>query len=311
MMDEYFLVELSTLNYSDVARLYFDVHGTTKSRDEIHTKYGKAFTGGGSIGYIAYSQGTKKPVALYVVFPQIVRTVSNDSFLVAQSGDTMTSPSHRGRGLFIRLAKKTYELSRAKGVSVVYGFPNSASFSGFQKKLNWIFPYNMSVIKWMIPRINKNVPCVDFDLAKLNFLKNNFIVCDLSIDCFAGSSSTVLRSKESISIRKNDFFVEKKGLGAWVSISGNELKVGDIVSDKGINPIRRFLVWLSFVSACRKSGIRQIVFYFSPNISWIVSGINWLGMSKKSLPYGYLVLIEDLNLNPEKFSFVYGDYDTF
>lgn len=310
-MSEYFFLEISTSNYSDISSLYFDVYGVSKDESEINTKYGKDFSGVESIGYIAYCQETKRPAALYVVFPQVVKGSSSTSFVVAQSGDTMTSPSHRGKGLFIMLAKKTYKLSKEKGVMIIYGFPNSQSFPGFQKKLDWVFPYNMKVVKWMIPQINKRLESIGFDHAKRNFSKNNFIVSDLVLNRLAGSSSSVVRTIGAISMRQYDFFIEKQGLGIWVSISGNELKIGDIVSDVRLNSFRRFLVWLSFLSACRKSGIKQIVFYFSPNIDWIVSGIKWLGFTKTSLPYGYIVLATDVNLNAEKLSFVYGDYDTF
>ncbi len=55
----------------------------------------------------------------------------------AQSLDTMTHPLYRGQGMFVTLAQACMEVARARGVEVLYGFPNDQSFPGFVRKLDW------------------------------------------------------------------------------------------------------------------------------------------------------------------------------
>lgn len=88
------------------------------------------------IGYIAYTkQG--QPAAFYGVFPCNL-SYHNKSFLVAQSGDTMTHRDHQGKGLFTTLAQKTYALAKEEGIELIFGFPNENSFPGFIRKLDWV-----------------------------------------------------------------------------------------------------------------------------------------------------------------------------
>ena len=50
---------------------------------------------------------------------------------------TVTHPEHRGKGLFTKLAKMTYEYSAQKGFEFVIGVANANSFPGFIKHLNF------------------------------------------------------------------------------------------------------------------------------------------------------------------------------
>src|SRR6185295_4439504 len=76
------------------------------------------------------------PAAFYGVFPVLV-LISGKEVLAAQSGDTMTHRDHQKKGLFIKLAQRTFETCREKGIELVFGLPNSNSYHGFTKKLNW------------------------------------------------------------------------------------------------------------------------------------------------------------------------------
>lgn len=58
----------------------------------------------------------------------------------AISTATVTDKSVRGRGVFVKLARKAYENLAADGCSLVFGFPNSQSIHGFVTKLNWLEP---------------------------------------------------------------------------------------------------------------------------------------------------------------------------
>lgn len=58
----------------------------------------------------------------------------------SQSLDTYTSPDFRNQGIFVGLANRAYDEAEGKGVSVVFGFPNSSSFPGFTGKLSFQTP---------------------------------------------------------------------------------------------------------------------------------------------------------------------------
>ena len=90
--------------------------------------------------FVAYVATTEAGsiVASYGVYPVAMR-IAGREVVGAQSGDTMTHPEHTKRGLFVRLAKLTYELAAEEGVALVFGFPNENSYPGFVKRLGWSF----------------------------------------------------------------------------------------------------------------------------------------------------------------------------
>lgn len=74
--------------------------------------------------------------AIYATLPSSFH-VGGARHLGLQSLDTLTAPEFRGRGLFLKLAKRTYERASSDGAALVYGFPNGSSAHGFFKKLDW------------------------------------------------------------------------------------------------------------------------------------------------------------------------------
>ncbi len=80
----------------------------------------------------------------YAVMPFQIQ-VQNLLIKAVFSMTTMTHPKYRGRGLFPRLAKRTYERARELGYKLVYGFPNAFSHRGFVNRLNWFDLGNVSL----------------------------------------------------------------------------------------------------------------------------------------------------------------------
>ncbi len=74
--------------------------------------------------------------AIYAVFPVRVE-VGGRQMIGVQSLDTLTDEAHRGKGLFTKLAARTYGRCEEDGVAFVYGFPNGSSAHGFYEKLGW------------------------------------------------------------------------------------------------------------------------------------------------------------------------------
>lgn len=89
---------------------------------------------GQAIGFDAHFNGDL--VAHYSIIP---RTYSIDGvkYLGALSVNTATHPGHQGKGLFIKLAKATYDLAKERGVNFVIGVANANSVGGFIRKLGF------------------------------------------------------------------------------------------------------------------------------------------------------------------------------
>lgn len=62
---------------------------------------------------------------------------------------TVTHPDHRGKGLFKRLAKTTFEYAKNNGFEFILGVANANSFPGYMKHLNFKFISKLDVkIGW-------------------------------------------------------------------------------------------------------------------------------------------------------------------
>ena len=59
----------------------------------------------------------------------------------------MTHPNHRGKGLFVSLAKAAYQLAKENGIKFVFGFRMKIHILAFVKKLGWIHKENLNICK--------------------------------------------------------------------------------------------------------------------------------------------------------------------
>ena len=143
-MEEYRFDRLSQNNLYNLISLYRDCFKLKVDIEFLRKKYDTISFGTELIGFIAFDKKTNEAAGYYGVFPMLA-SISGKTVLVAQSGDTMTHPKHQGKGLFIHLAKITYELAGSEGIDFVFGFPNKNSYPGFKKKLDWVFYKNIHV----------------------------------------------------------------------------------------------------------------------------------------------------------------------
>src|SRR5258708_39658673 len=95
---EYSILRLNKDNLTDVARLHSSVYSSAPSY-EFQKKYNTAFTGVEYVAVIAYDKD-HQPAAYYGVMPCFIQ-FEDKIILAAQSGDTMTHPDHRGKGLVV------------------------------------------------------------------------------------------------------------------------------------------------------------------------------------------------------------------
>lgn len=134
-----------------VQALYRSAFGLQVTIEELTAKYDTARFGAAYTGVLAYGPDGD-PAAYYGVFPIRVR-VAGKAVLAAQSGDTMTSPAHRMKGLFTQTARMAYQIAAEEGVAFVFGFPNENSYPGFKAKLNWVFYGNMDNFRIKVPAL--------------------------------------------------------------------------------------------------------------------------------------------------------------
>ncbi len=133
---DYIITRLSKINLADLARLYYEVYNRAIKEDFFARKYDTRYTNVENIGFIAYDINNK-PVAYYGVIPCFMEH-ENQIILVAQSADSMTHPSHRSRGLFVKLSNMTFDLCREEGIRLIFGFPNENSYPLMVSRLGWI-----------------------------------------------------------------------------------------------------------------------------------------------------------------------------
>jgi len=62
--------------------------------------------------------------------------IQNHETMAGHVMDVMTHPEHQGKGIFTNAAKAAFASSRARGVSVFFGFPNKKALPG-HRKVNW------------------------------------------------------------------------------------------------------------------------------------------------------------------------------
>lgn len=131
----YQILRISKNHLPDLTWLFNELHPGKYDMKYFENKFNTDFTGKSYIGYIAFAENGE-PAAYYGVFPCILYN-KHGEILACQSGDTITHIRHQRKGLFVHLAKITYELALKEGIKLVFGFPNENSAPGFYNKLGW------------------------------------------------------------------------------------------------------------------------------------------------------------------------------
>jgi hypothetical protein len=306
---EYKRISLDLL--ADIQYLYKHIFNQSFPISFFEKKYNTDAFGLSYVGYIAYADdGT--PAAYYGVFPCNVM-LNDKKYLAAQSGDTMTHPAHRGQGLFISLAKQTFQLAKDNDVKFIFGFPNENSYPGFVKKLEWqhnenLNSYHIKVATLPFSAISKKVKVLapiykTYIRFVLLFFRTN--KTSFNNSCIKNEYGGVVHNDIFWGYKKyfKNYLVKNKTTTAWIGIDG-DLKVGDMeINDIYANPIP-FIKQIAFFLGCNK-----IVFNVSPDTYWD-NILKDKYDCKEGLPIGYLDL-EKSNIDISKFKFVGSDFDTF
>ncbi|MBT8219932.1 MAG: GNAT family N-acetyltransferase [Bacteroidia bacterium] len=302
-------------SYPDIQQLLKESFGINRSVDAIKEKYATEGFGLKNIGIIA-KNGTSAPAAYYGVFPMTLQYAGKD-YMIAQSGDTMTAPNHRKKGLFTRLAKETYELCKQSGIQMVFGFPNENSYPGFERKLDWVFTGRMQ--KFTIK--TNAIPLCQL-AQRFGFLKSIYtwyfskIIRPYRInhkfENLEGFQSATARGqiKKDENFfdyklnRENTAFIQYNGFKMLIK-ARTHLIIGDVAHFEKSKT--KF-----FLAAVRKLakivGSKKVLFTVSKN-HWLFDYLNDVLEFEESLPIGFYII--DPGLDPKEIQFTHADYDTF
>lgn len=314
-MYNYTYEQLTENNLEDYISVFAQVFGYAPTEIEVKNKFCSKTSVKEYIAFLAYDEN-KKPVAYYGVFP-IYYNLNDRNVLCAQSGSTMTISAHRGQGLFLKLATKTYELAALNGIEFVFGMPNDFSYPGLVA-LNWTFKYQMWGFNLFTPiaplLFNRTKPSYfhsknsDFEVQKFYFFNR------LELNSEPAKKYLVTQPLRPLSFynTKPGFLIERAGMALWLKFENrNTLSIGDVYfcSQKSrwrfINSI--ILLYLN----CILKNISTIRFYCSPRY-WLNRYFGFPWIKRKSLHFGYLNLQKLNQDNPaENLEICYGDYDTF
>jgi len=314
-MENYNYIRLNANNFDFTKTLAKESFKLKLTISSIKKKYDTTIFGLKNIGYFALDKD-QKPAAYYGVFPIIMSFDSKD-ILVAQSGDTMTAPAHQGKGLFIMLAKKTYQLAEEEGVQLVYGFPNKNSLPGFQKKLGWQFRGSMYKFTIKNPVLPVCEFCSKSDvLSSLYDKYSRFRLAKFSVALSEVILETFNKNKTRGYIKKDIRFYEYKLRRADIYlISFNSFtllvksKVHLIIGDVGFfdkDKTSDFIESIKDLAQILRCGKTTII--ISKN-HWLYEYLVPHIQPTESLPIGYFQINLDIPL--EDISFSQADYDTF
>lgn len=306
-MLDYRIERLSIDNIIHLQSLYRLTFSKEMSIESLKGKYTTKVFGAEWIGYLAITPDNIS-AAFYGVIPCRFR-IGGEVHLAAQSADTMTHPDHRKKGLFIQLAKLTYELARQEGIQFIFGFPNQNSYPGFFK-LKWHFverPMQLFILKgsaipWAkaflkTPGLAKVYEKIIEVRYPLNFENKDF-----------SEGDGVVRDQLFFEYKRqytNTFTKRVNGVFSWMKNDGS-LKIGLISFDESIRAesFKNFLQ-----HSARVLGCHPIILMTSFN-SRLYKALSKIIKPRDGLPIGFYNLT-NRHFNFDAVKFEYCDIDVF
>lgn len=183
MHDNYKILQYRPQHNNQLRKLYIASYGRKRSIKYFRYRLNEN-PFGKPIAYVMTYNDVL--VGFYAITP-IRLNVNKKSILGGYSFLTMTHPKHIKKGIFQKLAKKTFEKAKQKKYNFIMGFANPTSFPIFTKKLGFIHltPINHIEIKFnskslsMLPDDSKT-PLNPNLLWKKYTSKDNLIFLDRS-----------------------------------------------------------------------------------------------------------------------------------
>jgi len=309
--DSYCIKRLDRDNIADVAKLHAVVYGGKPPVAFLLKKYDTAYTEVNYVGFIAYNK-QMLPVSFYGVIPCFIWCDSK-MVLAAQSTDTMTHAEYRKRGLFVELAKRTFELCQAEGIRLVFGFPNQNSLHGFKHKLKWQMTDMMDCFIIPVKSIPLEKFAVKLPLFNKIYRAYSWLVLKKYLIAKKGIPNSLLTEGYDGVFRDDKYLNYKTysttkvigidGACIWVKIN-NGLIIGDMLNVK--NNFDEIMNKLSNIA--RALGLNQILFQVSPD-----TRLHSLFASRNKSFQSFPVMFKDISagMPVDKIKFTYSDIDIF
>jgi len=308
----YHINQLAKSNLNDLEKLHGAVYGKLPPVNLYSKKYDTAYTKAEYIGFLAYNE-QMMPIAYYGVTPCFI-WCNGKTILAAQSVDTMTHPGYRNQGLFVELAKQTFNLCHDTCIRVVFGFPNQNSLPGFINKLGWqmtermdcfIIPVNampLEGISVKFPLLKKLYATYTHWVIKKHAATQHAISGAASADGYNG----ILRNDDYLNYKTytTTYVINIDQATIWVKIS-NGLMIGDIL---GVTANNFAEIISKLLKLASRLGLKQLQFHTSPNtqLHALFSG------RYKAIP-SFPVIFKDLigDTTVDKIKFTFADIDIF
>jgi hypothetical protein len=304
-MDGYTIERISEARLKDLHPLYKDAFKKSVPHSYFEKKFDTAAFGAEYIGYLAYDE-QGHPAAYYGLFP-CKMVFRGKLVLSATSGDTMTHSAHRGKGLFVNLAKRTYALAKESGIKFAYGFPNQHSLPG-SIKLGWQYKgeflkyYHLKVRTLPVSRLARKLRMTE---GLYGAGTNAHFDNSLEEEGFG----TVLHDKKYFQYKNysKKSIISIEGAKVWIKVDG-VLLVGDVEKRRKHDlDVKAFLDTLKKYATWK--GIQEIRFMVSRN-SWLDKKLAERLVGKNAFPVGHFDF-DAKGLDFSKFRYGMGDLDTF
>jgi hypothetical protein len=264
------------------------------------------------IGHFAYAPDGEV-ASFYAVFPMLL-TNGEQNLLACQSGDTITSPAHQKKGLFIKLATCTYELAATLKIQVVIGFPNNQSSYGFFQRLGWSNLGRLNDYHIKVDSFNFYNYCHKFSVMAPAY-RCYIILLKLLIGVNTRFDNSCSKKSTYVVLRNTDFFEYKKyneshiikwkGFYFWIKFDDG-IYLGDVGFFNLEKESENFKKALT--SLAKLLGVTNVKTSCSSGV-FCDELFSKFAVQQDGLEAGFLVLSHFVE--SPKFGFVLGDADTF
>lgn len=311
---DYEFQRLSKENIGDVARIHKIIYKHEISPEVLRKKYDTGFLGVEYCGYLAYYDGA--PVAFYGVLP-VASHWGNKVEISAQSMDSMTIETHQRKGLFSRLANKTFELAKEMGVTFVWGFGTDVSERAVIEKLNFrrderVQGYRFFASKRLLDKFFNKVPALRPLVEKRT---KRILQKHTTNRTFQGSLYTmtdcpmITRNAAYFQHKSftDTFVIELESVMFWIKLHPHHgIMIGDIEASDEAQLRKGMLAFKELVS---RHGFGTFMFQTSPGTPTEKVALELSDETFSSWGVCYLPLGSEFPL--EKLKITWGDLDTF
>lgn len=307
-LKSYRIEPLRAANLRAVTHLYNLIHPEDKDMQRLSRKFDTSVFGSLPIGFLAYSHD-ETLAAYYGIFP-ITLQHKGEALKGAQSGETMTHPDHRNRGLFAHLAQLTMQAAKEAGIKFIYGIPNNNSKRGLEKA-GWsqqgsMIEYRMSCSPSLKARAIRKL-----SLAYFNSYLDGIITSrkmDRMPEKFLHERAdfSVMHSNDFFSYKahSSNHFLEFTDAFAFVKTEPYSIKLGDYRMKSGGDETR---FWNELHKLGDRTGAYSVVFHTSEGLEKAYS-IPRVVKRSEGQP---IMVISTGDAIDDAFELTAMDYDTF